>query len=121
MSNWKDQGGNPITFEQLVDQVSESILANLIALDRAGVKRGEVQQIIGKDGGTLVAKAGMFQTPLVPPLSQEQGRALFEAYRDLLGAYDRGEIAEAVVADLVQRNNVERKTQMILQKMEEGR
>lgn len=119
MSRWKDQSGRPVTFDQLVDGVAEAILANLIAFDRAGVRRGEVQQIVGRDGGTHVGRGAMLQTPIVPPLTQEEGHTLFVAYRDLLNAYDRGEIAESVVADLVDRNSVEKKAQMLRDKFGE--
>jgi len=110
---WTDQNGKPVTFDQFIDQLAESILANLIAFDRAGIPRGDVEQIIGKDGGTLLGGGAMFQTPVEQTMSDDQGRALFDAYGALLEAYDRGEIAESVIADITERNNTERKVDML--------
>ena len=117
MSQWTDQKGNSITFEQMIDQVSESILANLIAFDRAGITRNTIDQIIGRDGGTLIGGGAMFQTPVSSKLSEEQGKQLFEAYRKLLEAYDRGEIAESVIADITTRNNTAKKVEIIRSSM----
>ncbi|HWD40384.1 MAG TPA: hypothetical protein VG944_16160 [Fimbriimonas sp.] len=113
MKPWYDQHGHQVTFEQFIDKISESILANLIAFDRAGVRRGEVQQIIGKDGGTLIGAGAMLQTPVQETMTDEQGRALFDSYKKLLEAYDRGEIAQSVIADITSRNNTDKKTEML--------
>jgi len=110
---WFDQRGNPVTFDQFVDMLAESILANLIAFDRAGIRRGEIQQIIGIDGGTLIGGGAMLQTPVTQSMTEEQGRALFDSYKRLLESYDRGEIAESVVADITARNNTDKKTEML--------
>ena len=67
MSEWTDQHGKPVTFEQMLDQIAESILANLIAFDRAGIPRGSVQQVIGREGGLLFGCGAMFQTPVSSP------------------------------------------------------
>ncbi len=114
MSDWTDQHGNTVTFEQLIDQISESILANLIAFDRAGISRNQIQQIIGSDGGTLIGGGAMLQTPVASRLTQDQGKELFMSYKRLLEAYDRGEIATSVVDDLTTRNNTTKKTEMII-------
>ena len=113
MKPWYDQHGNLVTFDQFVDMISESILANLIAFDRAGIPRGEVQQIIGKDGGTLIGGGAMLQTPVQETMTDDQGRALFASYKKLLEAYDRREIAESVIADITSRNNTDKKTEML--------
>jgi len=113
MSEWTDQHGKPVTFDQMLDQIAESILANLIAFDRAGIPRGQIQQIIGREGGGLIGGGAMFQTPVLRPLTQEQGKQLFDVYRRLLEAYDRGEIPEAVIADITERNNTANKTELI--------
>ena len=117
LRQWTDQHGKPVTFDQFVDQLAESILANLIAFDRAGIPRSDVEQIIGKDGGTLIGGGAMFQTPVETTMSDEEGRALFDSYKALLEAYDRGEIAESVIADLTDRNNTQRKVDMLLKHM----
>ena len=41
------------------------------------------------------------------------GEAALRPYAQLLGAYDRGEIAESVIADLMERNNTLKKVEMI--------
>lgn len=121
MKSWFDQQGNAVTFHQFLDMIAESILANLIAFDRAGVRRSEVQQIIGADGGTLIGAGAMFQTPVGTKMSVEEGRALFDTYRKLLEAYDRGEIAESVITSITSRNNTNRKVDMLREKLKEGR
>ena len=115
MSEWTDQQGNPVTLDQLIDQIAESILANLIAFDRAGVPRGEIQQIIGSDGGTLIGGGAMFQTPVTKKLTPDQGKDLFDTYKRLLEAYDRGEIPDSVIFDLTKRNRTDHKTALIKQ------
>jgi len=113
MSDWTDQKGNPVTFEQMLDQIAETILANLLAFDLAKIPRGSIQQVIGREGGLLVGGGAMFQTPVSQPLTQEQGKELFDVYGRLLSAYDRGEIAESVVADIMARNNTLKKVELI--------
>jgi len=55
----------------------------------------------------------MFQTPVSSPLTQDQGKQLFDAYAHLLEAYDRGQIADSVIADLMERNNTLKKVEII--------
>ncbi len=55
----------------------------------------------------------MFQTPVGSKLNEEQGKLLFDAYRKLLESYDRGEIAESVIADIMARNNTAKKVEII--------
>ena len=43
-------------------------------------------------------------------MTPDQGRALFDSYKKLVEAYDRGEIAESVVTDITSRNNTDKKT-----------
>lgn len=114
MKPWFDQSGNRVTFDQFVDMLAEAILANLIAFDRAGFRRGEVHQIVGPDGGTLVGGSAMLQTPVERTMTNEEGHVLFEAYNRLLEAYDRGEIAESVVADITIRNKTDQKVEMLM-------
>lgn len=113
MKPWFDQKGNLVTFDQFVDMLAEAILANLIAFDRAGIRRGEVQQIIGPDGGTLIGGGALLQTPVENRMTDEEGHALLESYKKLLGAYDRGEIAESILAEIANRNKTENKAEML--------
>jgi hypothetical protein len=112
MNNRTDQRGNPVTFDQFIDQISESILANLIAFDRAGISRNDIDQIIGRDGGTLIGGGAMFQTPVNAPLTEAQGRQLFEGIRSSL----KPMIAERFPSQLsliTARNNTAKKTELI--------
>jgi hypothetical protein len=61
VGGWRDQQGKQITFDQMIDMLSEAILANLIAMDYVGIRRSDIQQIIGRDDGTLIGGRAMFQ------------------------------------------------------------
>lgn len=113
MKEWRDQKGKVVTFDQFIDLIAQAILDNLIAFDRAGIARNEIDQIIGRDGGTLIGGGAMLQTPLIEPMTEDQGRKLFDAYASLLNSYDRGEIPESIINEITEAGNTVKKVEMI--------
>jgi len=63
ISKYTDQAGNPVSREQMFRMVSESMLANVIAFEEAGVSLKELKQAVGRDGGTIIGRGVVFQTP----------------------------------------------------------
>ena len=118
MSGYTDQSGNPVTFDELVTQVSESVLANVIALELAGVPRDEIKMVVGRDGGTVIGAGAMFQTPLVTPLSTEQGKVLYDEFAQLFTDYRQGSLDAEQLAQIRGRNNVDNKIDAIRQSLE---
>lgn len=117
MSGHTDQRGNPVSFNELVTQISESVLANVIALELAGVPRDEIKMVVGHDGGTVIGAGAMFQTPLVTPLSQEQGKVLRNEFSTLFLQYRRGALGADRLAQIRNRNNVDNKIDIIRQSL----
>jgi hypothetical protein len=118
MSNFSDQRGNPINKEELFNLLSESILANLMAFDEAGISRKEVKMIVGPDGGTIIGGGAMFQTPVTKKLSDEDGRQLFDKYAGLLKQYDAGLLSAERISNIRSRNNVDKKVSVIRQSLQ---
>ena len=115
MTDYKDQHGNPISKEELFAQLSESILANLMVFDVAGISRKDVTMIVGVDGGTIIGGGAMFQTPVTKKLSEEDGKILFDRYADLLKQYDAGLLPANRITDIRKRSNFEHKLKSIRQ------
>ena len=115
MSDFHDQQGKSIDKDELFTLMSESILANLIALDEAGIKRKDVTTVVGQDGGTVIGGGAMFQTPVTKRLSDEDGHELFNKYAELQKQYDAGLLPKERVKDLRIRNNVSKKVEAIRQ------
>jgi hypothetical protein len=44
--------------------ISESMLANVIAFEEAGVPLHELKQALGRDGGIIIGQGVVFQTPI---------------------------------------------------------
>jgi hypothetical protein len=85
---FEDQRGNPLTETQLFASLSEAILANVIACESSGIPREHIKMIVGRDGGTIIGDGMVFQTPVTQPLTEEQGRRLFEAFARLYAEYE---------------------------------
>ena len=118
MSGYTDQRGNPITFDDLVVQVTEAVLANVIVLEEAGVPQGDIKMVVGRDGGTVVGGGAIFQTPLERPLSQEQGKALFDAFSALYSRYRQGHVDAGQLDRIRERHNVGSKVETVRQSLE---
>src|SRR5690242_10084196 len=110
---FRDQQGNPLSQEALLEQMSEAILANVLACEAAGIPRTEIQMVVGPDGGTVVGDGMVFQTPVSARLSEANGRLLFAAFEQLLAAYDNSQLAEERLTRIRTAHNVERKAQAI--------
>lgn len=120
MSDYTDQRGNPVSRDEFFTMLCESILANVIAFDEAGVPRRELKQIVGPDGGTIIGRDMVFQAPVQQRLSDEDGRLLFETYRELVGDYDAGRLDLDRVDRIKERNDVPRKANVIRETLSES-
>ncbi len=120
MSDYTDQQGNPVSRDEFFTMLCESILANVIAFDEAGVPRGELRQIVGPDGGTIIGRGMIFQTPVQERLSDEDGRLLFETYREVVGDYDAGRLDSDRVDRIKERNDVPQKANVIRKTLSES-
>ena len=113
MKGYSDQRSNRVSRNEFFTMLSESILANVIAFDEAGVPRRELKQMVGPDGGTIIGRGMIFQTPVEERLSDKDGRLLFETYRELVGVYDAGRLDSDHVDRIKKRNDVPRKANVI--------
>jgi hypothetical protein len=93
--------------------ISESMLANVIAFEEAGVPRQELNQVVGRDGGTITGRGVMFQTPIAQRLSEEDGELLFGAYSKLAADYNAGHLHAERIDRIKGQNNVHTKTGVI--------
>jgi hypothetical protein len=116
MSNHKDQRGNPITVDKLIEEVCEAVLANVMALEVNGVSRERMKIIVGEDGGTVLVGEFLFQTPIEKKLSKADGLRLFEAFRELLKKYDEGNIDKGRIMEIQEKNNFTHKREVIRKK-----
>ncbi|MDQ1257594.1 MAG: hypothetical protein QG656_2200 [Candidatus Hydrogenedentes bacterium] len=80
----KDQDGRPINLEALLTRVSEAVLTSIMALEACGVPRDRMEIIVGEDGGTVIVGDMIFQTPIENKLTKEEGRRLFNVFKNLL-------------------------------------
>ncbi len=93
--------------------VSESLLANVIAFEQAGVPLKELKQAVGRDGGTIIGQGVVFQTPIQEPLSDEDAALLAERYSKLISDYSKGELDRGLINNVKLRNKVSSKVSMI--------
>ncbi|HKH37827.1 MAG TPA: hypothetical protein VKA82_11750 [Rubrobacter sp.] len=69
----------------MLRMVSESVLANVIAFEEAGVPLQELKQSVGRDGGMIIGRGVVLQTSIEQYLSDEDAKSLIDSYSDLLG------------------------------------
>ncbi len=113
ISGYTDQAGNPVSREHMFRLFSESMLANVIAFEEAGVPLKELKQAVGRDGGTIVGRGVVFQTPIQQRLSENDARQLIERYSKLVGEYSKGQLDRDLINNAKLRNNVPSKVGMI--------
>jgi hypothetical protein len=113
ISRYTDQVGNPISREHMFRLVSESMLANVIAFEEAGVPLKELKQAVGRDGGTIVGRGVVFRTPIDERLSEDDARQLIERYSKLVGDYSKAQLDREFINNVKLRNNVPSKIGMI--------
>ncbi len=111
--SFTDQNGKVVTWQEFICQISESILANLIACHRAGLKPDDIRIVVGKDGGTIIGGGVVFQTPVAHPLTEDEGKDLFAYFKALLRQYEKNELPESLVSSLCEKNRVEHKIESI--------
>ncbi len=113
IGGYTDQAGNPVSREHMFRLVSESMLANVIAFEEAGVPLKELKQAVGRGGGTIVGRGVVFQTPIQGRLSEDDARQLIERYSKLVGDYSKGQLDRDLINNAKLRNNVSSKIGMI--------
>ena len=92
---------------------SESLLANVIAFEGAGVPLKELKQAVGRDGGTIIGRGVVFRTPIEDRLSEDDAKQLVERYSNLVGDYSKGQLDRDLINNVKLRNNVSSKISMI--------
>jgi hypothetical protein len=110
---FSDQAGNPLQLAEFMQLMAESILANLLVLEAAGVPRNETKMMVGPGGGTVVGDGLMFETPVSTRLSDEHGALLFQTFAQLLASYESGQIEQSRLAEIRKRNKVDHKLETI--------
>ncbi len=113
INDYTDQAGNPVSRDQMFRMICESMLANVIAFEEAGVPLQELKQAVGRDGGMIIGRGVVFQTPMERHLSEEDARLLIERYSKLLGDYNAGRLDRDRISNIKLRNNVSTKISMI--------
>ncbi len=113
MSGHKDQRGNPITLDKLIEEVCEAVLTNIMALEAEGVSRERMKIIVGEDGGTVLVGEFLFQTPIEKKLSKADGLRLFDAFKGLLKKYDEGSLDEGCIKEIREKHNFPHKREVI--------
>jgi hypothetical protein len=93
--------------------VSESMLANVIAFEEAGVPLKKLKQAVGRDGGTVTGSGVVLQTPIQGRLSEEDARLLIKTYSGLLSSYGADQLKYERINSIRLRNNVPAKVSMI--------
>jgi hypothetical protein len=101
--------------------VCESMLANVIAFEEAGVPLQELKQSVGRDGGMIIGRGVVLQTPIERHLSDEDAKSLIERYSELLGDYNAGRLDRHLINNLKLRNNVSAKVGIIRSSLREQR
>jgi len=102
--------------------VSESMLANVIAFEEAGVPLNELKQAVGRDGGTIIGRGVVFRTPIEERLSADDARRLIERYSKLVGDYGKGQLDRDLIENVKMWGNVSSKIGMIRSSLrKEGR
>jgi hypothetical protein len=64
--------------------------AFVIACEVAGIPRQELTQMVGRDGGPVIGKGLVFQTPIEQCLSEEDDELFSMSFSKLIGDYNAG-------------------------------
>jgi len=110
---YTDQKGVQIPWEYFLGQLSESILANLIAFHRAGIKKDDIKLVVGRDGGTVIGGGAVFYTPVERKLSEDDGKELFAHVQFVLTKWEKGEIPSERIEQICAKNRVDHKIKVI--------
>lgn len=90
--------------EHMFRLVSKSTLANVIAFKEAGVPPKDLKQVVGREGGTIVGRGVVFQTPIEERLSEYDTRELILRYSNLVSEYSKGRLDRGLLDDVMLRN-----------------
>ena len=108
-----DQQGNTVPWDKFLDRVAETILANMIAFDRAGFSPLDVQVLVGRDGTTVKAGRALVQIPVEGHLTDKEGRELFEVFERLHLQFCKGEIPTERVQRICEEHDVAKKAETL--------
>jgi hypothetical protein len=86
--------------------VSESTLAKVLAFEDAGVSLKELKQAVGRDGGIIIGRDVVFQTPIQERLSEDDASQLVERYSKLVGDYSKDQLDRDLINNIKFRNGV---------------
>lgn len=100
---------------------SESMLAIVIAFEKASVPREELQYSVGRDGGMVVGRGIVYQTPVAEYLSEEDGEFLFNSNSELIGEYDKGRLKREQIDIIKMRNRSSKKAYEIRRTLRRSR
>ena len=89
------------------------MLANVIAFEEAGVPLKELKQAVGRDGGIIIGRGVVFQTPIEERLSEDEVDQLIELYSKLVNDYNSGQLDRGLVNNIKYRNDVSSKIGLI--------
>ena len=112
-SGYTDQKGRAVSRETFFGLFSESILANVIAFEEAGVPRCDLKHYVSPEGGAVLARGMLFQTPTRKRLSEEEWHVLLDTYAELVGNYFVGSLDPDRVNRIRERNHVPKKAWLI--------
>ncbi len=113
IGGYKDQAGNLVRRERMFKLVLESMLVNVIALEKAGVPLKELAQALGCGGGTIIGRGVVLRTPIEERLSEDDARELIECYSKLTSEYSKGKLDRSLLDNVKLRNNVPSKVSII--------
>jgi hypothetical protein len=89
------------------------MLASVTAVEGTGVSLKELKQAVGRDGGTIIGRGVVFQTPIQERLSEDDARQLIERYSKLVNDYSKGQLDRGLINNIKLRNNVSTKVGII--------
>ena len=91
----------------------ESMLANVVAFEEAGVPLKELKQAVGRDGGTIFGRGVVFRTPVQERLSEDDAGQLIERYSKLVDEYSKSQLDRDFINNIKLRNDVSSKIGVI--------
>ena len=109
MSNSDVDNNDTASSHEMIMRFTEAILTNLMVLDTVGVPREQVKQLLARDGVALIGGGTELRIPIVPKLSEEDGRKLLKTYSALLEDYDEGRLSSERLQGIRNRNNFDHK------------
>lgn len=113
IGGYTDQLGSRVTKEHMLRLISESMLANVMAFEEAGVPLKDLKQALGRDGGIIVGRGVVFRTPIEERLSDRDAREFVKRYSGLVSEYSKNRLDHGFLDNVKLRNGVSSKVSMI--------